>query len=105
MRSLRVSNIDERLVTRCGRLPDPLAVYSRSRRKRRKPDRGCSSSLTAQAFQEREVVARSRMLVALVSRRKRTSVAHRDESLRDDKNLEISVSLGQEIHREFVHRQ
>jgi hypothetical protein len=40
MRSLRVSNIDERLVTRCGRLPDPLAVYSRSRRKRRKPDRG-----------------------------------------------------------------
>jgi hypothetical protein len=31
----------------------------------------------------------------------------RDESLRDDKNLEISVvnSLGREIHREFVHRQ
>ena len=30
----------------------------------------------------------------------------RDESLRDDKDLEISVvnSLGREIHREFVHR-
>ena len=31
----------------------------------------------------------------------------RDESLRDDKDLEISVvnSLGQEIHKEFVHRE
>jgi hypothetical protein len=31
----------------------------------------------------------------------------RDESLRDDQNLEISVvnSLGREIHREFVHRE
>ena len=31
----------------------------------------------------------------------------RDESLRDDKDLEISVvnSLGREIHKEFVHRQ
>jgi hypothetical protein len=31
----------------------------------------------------------------------------RDESLRDDKDLEISVvnALGQEIHREFVHRE
>ena len=30
-----------------------------------------------------------------------------DESLTDDKNLEISVvnSLGREIHREFVHRR
>ena len=30
----------------------------------------------------------------------------RDESLRDDQDLEISVvnSLGREIHREFVHR-
>jgi hypothetical protein len=30
----------------------------------------------------------------------------RDESLRDDKDLEISVvnALGREIHREFVHR-
>jgi hypothetical protein len=31
----------------------------------------------------------------------------RDESLRDDKDLEISVvnSLGREIHKEFVHRE
>ena len=31
----------------------------------------------------------------------------RDESLRDDQDLEISVvnSLGREIHREFVHRE
>ena len=31
----------------------------------------------------------------------------RDESLRDDKDLEISVvnALGREIHREFVHRE
>jgi len=31
----------------------------------------------------------------------------RDESLRDDKDLEISVvnSVGQEIHKEFVHRE
>jgi hypothetical protein len=31
----------------------------------------------------------------------------RDESLRDDQELEISVvnALGREIHREFVHRQ
>ena len=31
----------------------------------------------------------------------------RDESLRDDKDLEISVvnSLGREIYREFVHRE
>jgi hypothetical protein len=31
----------------------------------------------------------------------------RDESLRDDQDLEISVvnSLGREIHREFVHRK
>jgi hypothetical protein len=30
----------------------------------------------------------------------------RDDSLRDDKDLEISVvnGLGREIHREFVHR-
>jgi hypothetical protein len=30
----------------------------------------------------------------------------RDDSLRDDKDLEISVvnALGREIHREFVHR-
>jgi hypothetical protein len=30
-----------------------------------------------------------------------------DESLTDDKNLEISVvnALGREIHREFVHRR
>jgi hypothetical protein len=31
----------------------------------------------------------------------------RDESLRDDKDLEISVvnSLGREIYKEFVHRE
>jgi len=31
----------------------------------------------------------------------------RDESLRDDKDLEISVvnSVGREIHKEFVHRE
>jgi hypothetical protein len=31
----------------------------------------------------------------------------RDDSLRDDKDLEISVvnALGREIHREFVHRE
>jgi hypothetical protein len=31
----------------------------------------------------------------------------RDESLRDDQELEISVvdALGREIHREFVHRE
>jgi hypothetical protein len=31
----------------------------------------------------------------------------RDESLRDDQDLEISVvnALGREVHREFVHRQ
>jgi hypothetical protein len=31
----------------------------------------------------------------------------RDESLRDDQDLEISVvnSLGREIHRRFVHRE
>jgi hypothetical protein len=31
----------------------------------------------------------------------------RDESLRDDQDLEISVvnALGREIHREFVHRE
>jgi hypothetical protein len=31
----------------------------------------------------------------------------RDDSLRDDKDLEIAVvnSLGREIHREFVHRE
>jgi len=31
----------------------------------------------------------------------------RDESLRDDRDLEIAVvnSLGREIHREFVHRE
>jgi hypothetical protein len=31
----------------------------------------------------------------------------RDESLRDDKELEISVvnAVGREIHREFVHRE
>jgi hypothetical protein len=31
----------------------------------------------------------------------------RDDSLRDDQDLEISVvnALGREIHREFVHRQ
>jgi uncharacterized protein DUF6894 len=31
----------------------------------------------------------------------------RDESWRDDKDLEISVvnSLGREIHKEFVHRE
>lgn len=31
----------------------------------------------------------------------------RDESLRDDQDLEISVvnALGREVHREFVHRE
>jgi hypothetical protein len=31
----------------------------------------------------------------------------RDESLRDDQDLEISVvnALGREIHRQFVHRE
>jgi len=31
----------------------------------------------------------------------------RDESLRDDQDLEISVvnAMGREIHREFVHRE
>jgi hypothetical protein len=31
----------------------------------------------------------------------------RDESLRDDQDLEISVvnALGREIHREFIHRE
>jgi hypothetical protein len=44
-----------------------------------------------------EVIAHSRVLAQ----------HFRDESLRDDQDLEISVvnALGREIHREFVHRE
>jgi hypothetical protein len=42
-----------------------------------------------------------------VSHCKELAQRWRDESLRDDKDLEISVvnSLGREIHKEFVHRE
>jgi hypothetical protein len=44
-----------------------------------------------------EAIAHSRLLVR----------HFRDESLRDDQDLEISVvnASGREIHREFVHRE
>jgi hypothetical protein len=44
-----------------------------------------------------EAIAHSRVLAQHV----------RDESLRDDQDLEISVvnASGREIHREFVHRE
>ena len=42
-----------------------------------------------------------------IERCKELAQYFRDDSLRDDKDLEISVvnALGREIHREFVHRE